>query len=103
MRQTKVIDRFFREGIERAAGTEDLITIGMRGDGDAPMGGEEGNDHNYVSRDEYNMNLLRKIFKNQRQIIKDVTAVSPRSVSRYGPYIKRCRLIMTSACVCPTM
>lgn len=73
----KVIDKFFREGIERAADTEDLITIGMRGDGDAPMGGEEGNDHNYVSRDEYNMNLLRKIFKNQRQIIKDVTGKKP--------------------------
>lgn len=69
----KTIDRFFREGIERVAGTEDLITIGMRGDGDAPMGGEEGNDHNYVSRDEYNMNLLRKIFRNQRKIIEDVT------------------------------
>lgn len=73
----KVIDKFFREGIERAASTEDLITIGMRGDGDAPMGGEEGNDHNYVSRDEYNMNLLRKIFKNQRQIIKEVTGEKP--------------------------
>ena len=34
----KVIDRFFREGIERAVDTEDLITIGMRGDGDTPMG-----------------------------------------------------------------
>lgn len=72
-----VIDRFFREGIERAADTEDLITIGMRGDGDAPMGGEEGNDHNYVSKDEYNMNLMRRIFKNQRQIIKDVTGKKP--------------------------
>ena len=34
----QVIDRFFREGMERAADTEDLITIGMRGDGDTPMG-----------------------------------------------------------------
>lgn len=73
----ETIDRFFREGIERAAATEDLITIGMRGDGDAPMGGEEGNDHNYVSRDKYNMNLLRKIFNNQRQIIRDVTGEKP--------------------------
>lgn len=73
----KTIDSFFRKGIERAVDTEDLITIGMRGDGDAPMGGEEGNDHNYVSRDEYNMNLLRKIFKNQRQIIKEVTGDKP--------------------------
>ena len=40
----QVIDRFFREGMERAADTEDLITIGMRGDGDTPMGGKEGED-----------------------------------------------------------
>lgn len=69
----KVIDRFFREGIERAVDTEDLITIGMRGDGDAPMGGEEGKDHEYVARDKENMRLLERIFKNQRKIIKDVT------------------------------
>lgn len=69
----KVLDRFFREGIERVKDTEDLITIGMRGDGDAPMGGKEGADHEYVNRDEYNMNLLKKVIKNQRRIIKDVT------------------------------
>ena len=73
----KVIDRFFREGIERAMDTEDLITIGMRGDGDAPMGGEEGKDHEYVSRDQENMRLMEKIFKNQRKIIKDVTGQGP--------------------------
>ena len=33
----KVIDQFFREGIERMQGTEDIVTIGMRGDGDAAM------------------------------------------------------------------
>ena len=47
-----MIDRFFREGMERAADTEDLITIGMRGDGDTPMGGKEGEDDKYVPRDE---------------------------------------------------
>lgn len=69
----KVLDRFFREGIERAKDTEDLITIGMRGDGDTPMGGKEGADHEYVNHDEYNMKLLRKVIKNQRGIIRDVT------------------------------
>lgn len=73
----KIIDRFFREGIERAMDTEDLITIGMRGDGDAPMGGEEGKDHEYVSRDQENMRLMEKIFKNQRKIIKEVTGQGP--------------------------
>lgn len=68
-----VIDRFFREGIERAKDTEDLVTIGMRGDGDAPMGGKEGKDHEMKAQDDKNMRLLEKIFKNQRQIIKEVT------------------------------
>ncbi|WP_300697300.1 glycosyl hydrolase 115 family protein [uncultured Bacteroides sp.] len=72
-----VIDRFFREGIERAVGTEDLITIGMRGDGDTPMGGKEGEDDKYVARDKENMRLMEKIFRNQRRIIKEVTGKAP--------------------------
>ena len=32
------LDRFFREGIERMKGTDDIVTIGMRGDGDEAMG-----------------------------------------------------------------
>ena len=31
------LDRFFREGIERMKGTDDIVTIGMRGDGDEAM------------------------------------------------------------------
>ncbi|MDR0938015.1 MAG: glycosyl hydrolase 115 family protein [Mediterranea sp.] len=72
-----VIDRFFREGIERAAGTEDLITIGMRGDGDAPMGGEEGRDHEYQAQYGENIRLMERIFRNQRQIIEEVTGQAP--------------------------
>ncbi len=56
-----VIDQFFREGIERVAGREDLITIGMRGDGDEPMS------------DEANVQLLQTIINNQREIISTVT------------------------------
>lgn len=63
--------------MERAADTEDLITIGMRGDGDTPMGGKEGEDDKYVPRDEENMRLMEKIFRNQRRIIKDVTGKVP--------------------------
>ena len=92
----KVLDRFFREGIERVKDTEDLITIGMRGDGDAPMGGKEGADHEYVNRDEYNMNLLKKVIKNQRKIIKDVTG-RPAD-ERPQPYIKRYNVFMTWGC-----
>ena len=72
-RNQKTIDRFFREGIERAAGTEDLITIGMRGDGDAPMGGEEGKDHEYKARYDEMIRLMERIFANQRRIIRQVT------------------------------
>lgn len=57
----KVIDHFFREGIERMKGTEDVVTIGMRGDGDAAMS------------EETNVKLLEDIIKNQRKIIKEVT------------------------------
>lgn len=73
----QVLDDFFREGIERSKNNDDLITIGMRGDGDAALGGQEGKDHEYESQDEYNMALLETIFKNQRQIIKEVTGKSP--------------------------
>jgi hypothetical protein len=69
----KNLDIFFREGMERARDTEDLITIGMRGDGDAPMGGRVGFDHEYVPHDEETIALLEKIIANQRKIIRQVT------------------------------
>lgn len=71
------IDKFFREGIRRVKDKEDIVTIGMRGDGDAPMGGEEGHDHEYVSRDRENLRLLERIISNQRKIIKEETGKSP--------------------------
>lgn len=69
----KVIDQFFREGIERSLGTEDLITIGMRGDGDTGLGGKEGHDDEAVNMDEYNKRLMENILRNQRKIIQKVT------------------------------
>ena len=65
----KVLDRFFTEGIERAKDTEDLITIGMRGDGDEAMG-VEGQEAKYID-------LLEGIIKNQRKIIRKVTGKRP--------------------------
>ena len=69
----KVIDQFFREGIQRAKNTEDLITIGMRGDGDTAMGAKEGHDDEFVSNDAATIKLLEKIVKNQRDIIAKET------------------------------
>ena len=57
----KVLDQFFREGIERMKGTEDIVTIGMRGDGDEAMS------------EEADTKLLETIVKNQRKIIEKVT------------------------------
>lgn len=57
----KIIDQFFREGIERKQGTEDIVTIGMRGDGDAAMSKET------------DTKLLEKVVENQRKIIEKVT------------------------------
>ena len=72
-----VIDRFFKEGIERSVNNEDLVTIGMRGDGDTALGGQEGQDDKYVPKDEDNLRLLERIIKNQRKIIKDATGKAP--------------------------
>ena len=73
----KVIDDFFREGIRRSKNNEDIITIGMRGDGDAAMGGKEGHDEDFQRRDDYYIKLYEKIFRNQRQIIKEETGKAP--------------------------
>ena len=55
------LDRFFREGIERMKGTDDIVTIGMRGDGDEAMS------------ETADTKLMEKIIDNQRRIIKEVT------------------------------
>ena len=55
------LDQFFREGIERMKGTEDIVTIGMRGDGDEAMS------------DKADTKLMDRIISNQRRIIKEVT------------------------------
>lgn len=55
---TKSDRSVFREGIERMQGTEDIVTIGMRGDGDAAMS------------ENTNVKLLEDIVKNQRRIIE---------------------------------
>ena len=57
----KVLDKFFREGIKRIRGTEDIVTIGMRGDGDESM------------EREADTKLLERIVGNQRHIISKIT------------------------------
>ncbi len=57
------VDKFFLEGMQRNKAYDNLVTIGMRGDGDVAMG--KGDD-------EDNMKTLREVIKGQRQIIKKV-------------------------------
>ncbi|MGA2350892.1 MAG: glycosyl hydrolase 115 family protein [Terracidiphilus sp.] len=53
----KELDTFWDEGIERNRNYESVITLGMRGDGDKPMAGNE------------DIALLEKIVADQREII----------------------------------
>ena len=57
------VDQFFREGMERNKAYDNLVTIGMRGDGDVAMG--KGDDQE-------NIRTLGKVIEGQRQIIKDI-------------------------------
>ena len=57
------VDQFFREGMERNKAYDNLVTIGMRGDGDVAMG--KGDDQE-------NMRTLKNVIDGQRKIIKDI-------------------------------
>lgn len=67
----KNIDKFFSEGIERNKKFDNLITIGMRGDGDSPMG--KGDD-------DENIEVLHDVIEGQRQIIRDVYKKDPKEI-----------------------
>ena len=62
------LDKFFADGIRRMKDTEDVVTIGMRGDGDTEM---EGNG---------DMELMKSIIANQRAIIERETGKSAADV-----------------------
>ena len=55
------LDKFFADGIKRMKDTEDVVTIGMRGDGDEAMSSEA------------DVKLLEKVIDNQRRIIAKET------------------------------
>lgn len=56
--------QFWQEGIERSKNYETIPNLGMRGDGDMPMGGD-------LSFEE-KIKLMEKIISDQRDIIQDV-------------------------------
>ncbi|MDZ7334565.1 MAG: glycosyl hydrolase 115 family protein [candidate division KSB1 bacterium] len=53
--------QFWTEGIRRMGNYESIVTLAMRGDGDEPMS------------EEANIELLQRIVKDQREILKEVT------------------------------
>ena len=67
----KNLDKFFTDGLERNKAYDNLITIGMRGDGDVAMG--KGDD-------EENMKTLQNVVKGQREIIQKVYGKAPEEV-----------------------
>ena len=56
------IEKFFTDGLKRNSKYENIITIGMRGDGDVAMGS---------GKDEDNIKTLGKVIEAQCRIIKD--------------------------------
>jgi len=63
-----ILKEYWKTGIARNGNKEILTTIGMRGDGDAPMG--NGNTKELMA-------LLQQVIKDQRQSIADVTHKDP--------------------------
>mgnify|MGYP002622947158 CR=1 FL=1 len=64
------LDQFFREGIQRMKGTEDMVTIGMRGDGDEAMS------------EDADTKLLQRIVENQRRIITQITGKKAKETTQ---------------------
>ncbi|MDR2810464.1 MAG: glycosyl hydrolase 115 family protein, partial [Tannerellaceae bacterium] len=60
-KNAQTLEKFWREGIERMKDFETVATVGMRGDGDAPMS------------ESANIALLQRIINKQRAIIAQVT------------------------------
>lgn len=65
------IKKFFTEGLERNKAYDNLITIGMRGDGDVALG--KGDD-------EENIKILQKVVDDQREIIRHVYGKDPAGI-----------------------
>lgn len=57
------LQKFWREGLERNSKYENVVTVGMRGDGDVAMG--KGDDAS-------NIEVLHQVLNDQRAIISDI-------------------------------
>ena len=64
----KEIDDFWRAGMQRDKNYEQVVTLGMRGEGDTPMSANA------------NIELLQRIVANQRQILKETVNPDPTKI-----------------------
>lgn len=65
------LDQFFKKGMERNKDFDNMVTIGMRGDGDVAL--SEGGD-------EANMEVLRNVIEGQRNILQQVYDTDPSEI-----------------------
>ena len=84
-----VLREFWQQGLERNKNFENVVTIGMRGDGDLPMS------------EAANITLLEQIVADQRKIITDVYHRDPATVARTGRFTKKFSSITKRACAFP--
>jgi hypothetical protein len=77
---------FWRGGVAGTRDYEKVVTLGMRGDGDEPMG--EG----------ANVALLERIVSDQRTILAEERI----RIRRCGRSTRRSRSTTSAACACPT-
>lgn len=68
----EAVQRFFREGIARNKAYENLVTIGMRGDGDEGMTSTGSLDSD--------LKLIERIFTDQRRILAEELKTDPAQV-----------------------
>ena len=85
------LDAYFMEGMQRNKDYDNLVTIGMRGDGDVAMGNGD---------DEDNMKTLAEVIKGQRSIIKSCTGVRMLCLSS-GQSLRRCSAITMQVSLYP--
>ena len=85
-----VLRQFWTEGMRRNRNYENIITLGMRGDGDLPMSAES------------NVALLERIVSDQRKILGENLGTNPSAVPQLWALYKEVQEYYEKACECPT-
>lgn len=81
----KNIDKFFIDGLERNKRFDNLITIGMRGDGDKAMGNGD---------DQENMTVLKNVIDGQRKsFMMFMEKIQPKYLN-FGLYLPKFNVTM---------